>query len=285
MTLEQLEKKFTEVEGTVTLLKSENNLLKRENELVTKMSKKERKAYASMDEDMKKEFMAGDEEKRKAMSAAALGRLKEKAAEDCMDAATKVEYTKAGPTVKADMIAKAIADMEKVKAKVKAKAKDDEDDTDDDDDNQDEETLVGDLTDRVVKSDALLTELQKKDRLAHFTDIVKRDLPNGSGTDVEKADELMQLAEKCGGEDSALYKSMFGRLTAADKALKPMFGELGKSGAGGAFQPEKALETIAKSIQVRDKVTYEKAFTTACEENANLYGEYEQMQRAFTRGV
>ena len=65
----------------------------------------------------------------------------------------------------------------------------------------------------------------------------------GSGTDVEKASELMDLAAKCGGEDSALYKSLFGRLVAADKALAPMFGEVGKSGAGGSFQPEKQRKT------------------------------------------
>lgn len=299
MTLEQLEKKFTEVETTVTKLTTENDLLKRENELVTKMSKKERKAYAFMGEDKKKEYMAGDAEKRKSMIDDTTGKMKEKAAEDCMDAATKAEFAKAGPTVRADMIAKAVAEMEKKKAKSKGgkdgAATDDngkDNDGDDDEDNEDEETVKrlaalekrnGDLTDRVVKSDALLSELQKKDRLQHFTDIAKRELPNGSGTDVVKAGEIMELAEKCGGEDSALYKSLFTRLVEADKALKPMFGEVGKSGAGGQFQPEKQLESIAKSIQGRDKVTYEKAFGTAMEENPQLYAEYEQMQRDYAR--
>ncbi len=295
MTLEQLEKRQGELDVMVTKLNTENELLKRENDLVTKMSKKERKAYASMSEDMKKEFMAGDEEKRKAMTSDATGKLKEKAAEDCMDAATKAEYAAAGPTVKAGMIAKALADMEKAKAKTKggkdgAATDDNGDDNDDDENNQDEETVKSNkrldaLTDRVVKADAELLELKKKDKLSHFTSIAKSDLPNGTGTDVEKGDELMQLAEKCGGEDSALYKSLFGRLVAADKALKPMFGEVGKSGAGGVFQPEKQLESIAKSIQGRDKVTFEKAYTTAMEENPALYAEYEQMQRSAVRGV
>jgi hypothetical protein len=303
MTLEQLEKKFTEVEGTVTTLKSENDLLKRENELVTKMSKKQRKAYAFMSEDDKKKYMASDEEKRKAMCDDAAGKMKEKAAEDCMDAATKAEFAKAGPTVRASMIAKALADLEDGKEKEKkAKSKggkdgsatdddNDRDDEDDDDkDNQDEETVKmrkahGELTDRVIKSEAMLSELQKKDRLSHFTSIAKSELPNSTGTDVEKGSELMQLAEKCGGETSELYKSMFGRLTAADKALKPMFGEVGKSGGGGAFQPEKALETIAKSIQSSQKVSYEKAFTQAMEENPALYAEYEQAHRSAVRGM
>ena len=291
MTLEQLEKKFTEVDATVTILKAENDLLKRENELVTKMSKKERKAYASMSADMQKEFMAGDAEKRKAMCSAAMGRMKEKAAEDSMDDATKAEFVKAGPSVRALMIEKALADMEKAKAKggKDGAAIDDNGEDDEDDDNQDEETLKlrkaqSALTDRVVKSEAELAELKKKDRLTHFTDVAKAELPNGSGTDVEKGNELMQLAEKCGGEDSSLYKSLFGRLAAADKALKPMFGEVGKSGAGGKFQPEAAIDTIAKSIQARDKVTYEKAYTRACEENPALYAEYETAHRAFVRG-
>lgn len=294
MTLEQLEKKFTEVEGSVTKLQAENDFLKRENELVTKMSKRERKAYASMGEEKQKEFMAGDMDKRKAMCDDATGKLKEKAAEDCMDAATKAEFVKAGPTVRAGMIAKAVADMEKEKAKLKSKggadgaATDDNGDAAEEDDNEDEETVKmrkahGELTDRVIKSEALLTELQKKDRLNHFTSIAKADLPNGSGTDVEKGSEIMQLAEKCGGEDSVLYKSLYGRLVAADKAMKPMFSEVGKSGSGGKFQPEVELNNIAKSIQTRDKVTFEKAYTSALEENPVLYAEYESAQRAHVR--
>lgn len=295
MTLEQLETEFKKVQGSVEVLKTENDFLKKENETVTKMSKKERKAYASMDAEKQKEYMAGDAEKRKSMSDDAMGKLKEKAAEDCMDAATKAEYEKAGPTVKAGMIAKALADMEKTKAKAKGgkdgAATDDNGENDnDDEDNQDEETLKlrksqGELTDRVIKSEGLLEELRKKDRLAHFTSIAKSDLPNSTGTDVEKGADLMQLAEKCGGEDSALYKSMLGRLAAADKALKPMFGEVGKSGGGGAFQPEKALETIAKSIQTAKGVSYEKAFTQAMEENPALYAEYEQMHRSAARSA
>ena len=291
MTLEQLEKKFTEVEGTVAALKGENDLLKRENELVTKMSKKERKAYAFMTPDKQKEYMAGDEEKRKAMCADAAGKMKEKAAEDDMDEATKAEFAKAGPTVRAGMIAKAVADMEAAKEKKNKKSKEpaagDEPDGDEGD-SEDEETVkmnkrLGALTDRVIKSEALTSELQKKDKLSHFTSVAKSDLPNTTGTDVEKGDMLMQLAEKCGGEDSALYKSMVGHLTAADKALRPMFGEVGKSGVGGHFQPEKALETIAKSIQSRDKVSFEKAYLTAMDENPALYQEFEQAQRAFVR--
>ncbi len=293
MTLEQLEKKFTDVEKSVGVLQAENDLLKRENELVTKMSKKERKAYASMGADMQKEFMAGDEEKRKAMTASAMGKLKEKAAEDCMDDATKAEFAKAGPTVRADMIAKAIADMEKKKKAKGGKdgaATDDEDGNDDDGDenNQDEETLklrkqVGELTDRVVKSDATLSEIQKANKLGAFTAVAKAELPNTTGTDVEKGDMLMQLADKSGGVESALYKSVLASLMAADKAMKPLFGEVGKSGAGGHFQPEKQLESIAKSIQSRDKISYEKAYGVAMEENPALYQEFEQMQRASIR--
>jgi hypothetical protein len=296
MTLEQLEKKFTEVDASVSVLKAENDLLKRENELVTKMSKKQRKAYASMTPDMQKDFMAGDEEKRKAMCDSAMGKLKEKAAEDCMDDATKAEFAKAGPTVRADMIAKAIADMDKKKKAKGGKvgsATDDDNDTqgddgDDEDDNEDEETLKlkklhSELTDRVVKAEAMLSEVNKRDKLSGFTAIAKSELPNTSGTDVEKGDMLMQLADKSGGVESALYKSVLASLVAADKALKPMFGEVGKSGAGGHFQPEKQLESIAKSIQSRDKISYEKAYGIAMEENQGLYKEYEDMHRAAVR--
>ncbi len=292
MTLEQLEEKFTKVEGTVTLLKADNEFLKRENDLVTKMSKKERKAYAFMDEKQKKEFVEGDTEKRKTMTADASSKLKEKAAEDCMDAATKAEYAAAGPTVKAGMIAKALADMEKAKEKAKGGkdgAATDDNGDDNEPDNDDEETVktnkrLDSLTDRIVKADAELLELKKKDNLNHFTEIAKSQIPNSPGTMVEKASELMELATRCGGEDSVLFKSMLGRLAAADKALNGAFSEIGKSGAGGKFQPEKELETIAKSIQGRDKVTYEKAYTVACEENPQLYADYEQMQRAFVKG-
>lgn len=289
MTLEQLEKGFNDVNKTVTLLKAENDLLKAENDLVTKMSKKERKAYASMPAEMQKEYMAADMEKRKSMYDSAMGKLKEKAAEDSMDEATKAEFAKAGPTVRASMLEKALADMEKTKKGKAAKPADDEDPEDTGDDNEDEETLklrkqMGELTDRVVKSDAMLTELQKKDKLSGFASIAKADLPNTAGTDVEKGSMLMDLAEKSGGTESALYKSVFASLKAANAAMKPMFSEIGKAGVGGQFQPEKQLESIAKSIQTRDKVSYEKAYTQAVEDNPALYAEYEQMHRAAVRG-
>ena len=104
MTVEELATKVEKQEGILTSLQAENTFLKNEREVVIKMSKKERKAYASMTPDMQKDFMAADAEKRKTMCDAAMAKMKEKAAEDCMDAALKREYNAAGPVRKAQIL-------------------------------------------------------------------------------------------------------------------------------------------------------------------------------------
>jgi len=294
LTLADIEKKQGELETLVNTLKADNDFLKKENDVVTKMSKKERKAYAAMSPDEQKAYMAADTEKRKTMCDTAMKARKEKKLEDSLDEATKAEFAKAGPTRRAAILEEQANKIAKAKKVKDAADGDDEDENGkggkggegDDEDNQDEETLklrksIHVLTDRVVKTDAQLLELQKKDRLSHFTSIAKSDLSHTSGTDVEKGAMLMELAERCGGENTELYKSYVANLVNADKAMTSNFREIGKSGAGGSFQAEKALDTLTADIMKRDSIDKPHAMEKAMMEHPEIYQEYEQQQRAF----
>ncbi len=98
MTLEQIEKKLTDQEGVISVLKRDNDFFKTERELVLKMSKKERRAYAAMTDEEQKAFMAADDNKRKAMCDKAEEKIKEASLVSKMTAVEKSEYDAAGPT-------------------------------------------------------------------------------------------------------------------------------------------------------------------------------------------
>ena len=299
MTVEELATKVEKQEGILTSLQAENTFLKNEREVVIKMSKKERKAYASMTPDMQKDFMAADAEKRKTMCDAAMAKMKEKAAEDCMDAALKREYNAAGPVRKAQILAEVIAkaesdaeggsreDMDKKKKKKSnlkpASGSNDDDEDDEDDDNEDLELRKRDaqiavLTDRINKSDVLMTQISKKETLAYFTKMAAEKLPNTSGSDVEKGEDLMKVAEIAGGENSQVFKNYLGNLVTADKAMTIFYGEVGKAGAG-VIPAEKVFDAKVQEIMKRDKITIGKATERAMTESPELYAAYEQDHR------
>ena len=299
MTLEELTSKVEKQDGILTSLQMENTFLKNEREVVIKMSKKERKAYASMTPDMQKDFMAADAEKRKTMCDAAMAKMKEKAAEDCMDAALKREYNAAGPVRKAQILAEVIAkaesdaeggsreDMDKKKKKKSnlkpASGSNDDDEDDEDDDNEDLELRKRDaqiavLTDRINKSDVLMTQISKKETLAYFTKMAAEKLPNTSGSDVEKGEDLMKVAEIAGGENSQVFKNYLGNLVTADKAMTIFYGEVGKAGAG-VIPAEKVFDAKVQEIMKRDKIAIGKATERAMTESPELYAAYEQDHR------
>ena len=297
MTVEELATKVEKQEGILATLQTENTFLKNEREVVIKMSKKERKAYASMTPDMQKDFMAADAEKRKTMCDAAMAKMKEKAAEDSMDAACKREYDAAGPVRKAQILAEVIAkaesdaeggsreDMDKKKKKKMkaASGSNDDDEEDEDDDNEDLELRKRDaqiavLTDRINKSDVLMTQISKKETLAYFTKMAAEKLPNTSGSDVEKGEDLMKVAEIAGGENSQVFKNYLGNLVTADKAMTIFYGEVGKAGAG-VIPAEKVFDAKVQEIMKRDKITIGKATERAMTESPELYAAYEQDHR------
>lgn len=297
MTIQELESAVKKQEGVLATLVSENKILKTERELVLKMTKKERKAYASMSPDMQKEFMGGDEAKRKSMCDKAMKEIKEKAAEDSMDEACKAEFAKAGPAEKAIMIGKQLEklakadstneedvepdadDKEKKKMakKKKPSAEDDEDDEDDDEDLQLRKQLAR-TQDRVVKAEAQLSEIAKREKLNYFTTIAEQRLPNTAGSPVEKGADLMAVADLAGGETSEVFKRYLANLEAADKSMLIHFGEVGKSGSS-VIPAEKVFMAKAEEIAKRDKISTAKAVDKAMMENPELYLAYEQDHR------
>ena len=300
MTIQELESAVKKQEGVLANLVAENNVLKTERELVLKMTKKERKAYAAMTPAMQKEFMAGDEAKRKSMCDASMKAMKEKAAEDAMDEACKAEYAKAGPAEKAILIGKQLEkmkaadaeggsnedEMDKKKRKAKAKSGDDaNDESDDEDDDQDDEDeklqlrkQLAHTMDRVVKSESRLDEITKKEQLQHFTNLAEARLPNTAGSPVEKGTDLMTVAKLAGGEDSQIFKNYLANLETADKAMLIHFGEVGKAGAG-VIPAEKVFFAKAEEIAKRDNISQAKAVDKAMAENPELYLAYEQDHR------
>lgn len=314
MTLEQIEKRVTEQDVVLKALTSENEVLKKERELVLKMTKDQRKAYASMTDDQQKAFMAGDEEKRKQMCDTAMGAMKEKAAEDSMDDAVKAEFSKAGPVRRAQMLTEQLAKMEKA---AKAKIGDSADSEGEDDqssgaggDDEEEEDLklrkretelrkrevesadlvimrknVADATDRINKAEGELVEMRKRERLVYFTKRAEAELPNTSGTPVEKGTHLMTVADSLpGGENGEVFKTYLENLKAADKALTIHFGEVGKSG-GGVIPAEKALNAKAEEISKRDKIDMSHAMAKAMTESPELYIAYEHQHRQAIHGA
>jgi hypothetical protein len=304
MTLEQIEKRVTEQDAILKALTTENEVLKKERELVLKMSKEQRKAYAAMSDTQQKEFMAADEDKRKKMCDTVAGALREKAAEDGMGEAVKAEYAKAGPIRRAQMLAEELA-------KSKSKARGDDDNEDEEDrsansggDDEEEEDLklrkreteirkreaenadlvimrknVADATDRINKAEAALAEVHKRERLVYFTKRAETELPNTSGSPVEKGTHLMTVADSLpGGENGEVFKTYLDNLKAADKALTIHFGEVGK--VGGPIPAEKALNAKADEIAKRDKIDVSHAMAKAFSENPELYIAYEQQHRA-----
>lgn len=294
MTLIEIEKRQEEQDKLLTLQKAEIDFLKSENELVTKMSKKERELFATMDTEKRKAFVAADTEKRKGMMEDCDQEKKEKAAEDSMDDATKAEFAKAGPNRRLVMLAKA-------EAKGKA-PKDEEDDVDSEDEEEmDEESnkkqkaltmkmasmetelaksreAIAKSQDEIAKSQTKLADIEKAQRVSHFTKRAEVELPNTSGSPAQKGETLMKMADALGGENSEAFKSIFKTMQEADKVLAKNFVEVGK--LGGPIPALQAFDAKVAEISKRDSVDNAHAIDKAMQEHPELYMEYEKQQRA-----
>lgn len=317
MTLAEMEASVKKNEGIIAGLVAKNAASEAERDLVMKMSKKQRKAYASMSPDMQKQFMAGDEEKRKAMCDTAMTKLKEKALEDSMDAACKAEFAKAGPAERITLLARQVElnkvadeeggsneDMMDKKKKAKAlkaalakgdadavvklmksgaKTSDDESDDDDDEDEDNELELKRKLAkseDQVTKLGSAVLEIQKRQRIDHFTKRAEMELPNSPGDPIAKGTDLMTMADAMpGGETGELFTKYMTNLKAADQALSGHFAEVGKSGSG-PIPAEKAFFAKVAEIRKSDsKLDEAHAVEKVMIENPELYIQYEKAQR------
>jgi hypothetical protein len=246
MTLDEIEKRVTEQDAQLTVFKAENDALKLENDIVLKMSKKDRKLYASLPMEKRKEFMAADEEKRKAMLAAC-----QKAKDDEGSAAEEA----------AETAEEEAAEQEKEKARKALVAK------------------VASAEDRVAKAELQLAEISKRERLMHFAKRAEEELPHTAGTADEKGARLMKLADALGGEQSDDFMKTLADLKAADKALAIHYGEVGK--AGGTIPAERAWEAKVHEIAKRDNISEGKATAKAMEECPEVYLDYERQHRQF----
>lgn len=305
LTLEMVEKRLNDQDNDLKILKAENDALKAENDAVCKMTKKERKLYATMPAEKRKEFMGGDMDKRKAMLDECAQQKKQKAAEDSLDDATKAEFAKAGPNRRSQILAAAEARI--LKAKMDAKEDDKDDDDDDDDDGDDENDNMDDddegkpkgkskkkaslsvgkihkvdaevakLQDEVTKANATIQAITKQQRLDRFVKMAETDLPNTSGSPVLKGNTLMQLADGLGGENSEAFKGVFKTMKDADSVIAKSFSEVGKLGA--PIEAEAAFMAKAAEISKRDNISQSKAVEKALEENPELYLAYEKGTR------
>lgn len=253
MTIEQIEKQLGEQGALISTLKTDNETLKAENaaikaagevvkaeaQLVLKMSKKDRKAYASMSEEKRKEYMAADAEKRKGMVDAACKALKP--ADDEPD-----EDDKEAKKAQADLVAKVDAGAVALKA----------------------------AQEQVTKAEARVAAIEKQARVEHFQKMAEAELPNTSGSPVEKGEMLMTLADTLpGGETGDNFKKYLNNLKKADEALASKFTEFGKVG-GGDLEVTKLMEAKAMDIAKRDSISPEEAFLKALTENPDLYEQY-----------
>jgi hypothetical protein len=308
MTLEELEVRVTKQDETIESLTKRNELLDAENALVIKMTKGERKAYASMSEEKRKDFMGADQQKRKGMLAEAKAKRREKRLEDSMDAACKAEYDAAGPIQKGAMLEEQARKLARAQGRggdvfkggKRAKGnRDTEDDSadDGDDDREDDGEDDGDddgkdtdrekrtklrkqlaaAEDRITKSEAELEMIRKRERDAYFVKCAEAELPNTPGSPAEKGEMLQKLADTF-GEQSQHFKKLMSDFKNADKVLSEKYSEIGKA-ARGDIPALAVFEAKVEEISKRDKLDKPHAVEKAMMENPELYLEYERSQR------
>jgi hypothetical protein len=296
MTLEELEAKVTKQDETIVSLSERNKSLDVENALVIKMTKRERKLYASMDDDTRKAFMAADTQKRGGMLEEAKRRKRQKKLTDSMDEACKAEFDAAGPSQQVEMLneqerklakqelAEEVAKTGKKRFKGTRDTEDDDehdDDVDDDDeDGKDRQKLRKQLAaaeDRITKSETELDFIRKRERDTYFIAKAERELPHTPGSPAEKGHTLQKLADAF-GEDSAEFKKLLTDLKNADKALSEQFSEIGKA-ARGDVPALAVFDAKVEEISKRDKIDKPHAVAKAMEEAPELYLEYERSQR------
>lgn len=295
MTMEDIEKRQTQLEGSIAAVQAENAVLKRENEAVLKMNRAERELYAGMSADVRKAFLDGDESVRKGLLEKADAQKREADLVAKMDAPTKAKYDAAGPAERAEILKACSADMEERAKKKAPKAKADDkpyggEETEEEEEMEDEEETtekkakcmktesvskaeVASLMDRVAKAEGELASVRKRERVAKFERMAEAELPHSPGTAAEKGARVMKLADAL-GEDTQDFKDAFDVLKAADKNLALGFAEVGK--AGGAVPAEKAWDAAVEKIAKRDGISIPKATGVAMSEHPDLYLDIER---------
>lgn len=310
MTLEELELRVTKQDETIAVLKERNQSLDTENALVIKMTKSERKLYASMDDDARKSYMAADTQKRGNMMEEAKRKRREKKLTDSMDEACKAEFAVAGPIQKAAMLEEQEVKLEKARKRRKGQSdnqdsadgsddgSDDGDDEDGEDDGDGNGGNGGDdskdrrkalqkrladrrqlaaYEDRIAKSEAELDLIRKRERAGHFVKRAEAELPNTPGSPADKGQMLQKLADTF-GEESADFKKLLGDLKNADKLLAEQYSEIGKA-ARGNIPSLAAFDAKVEEISKRDRIDKPHAVAKALEEAPELYLDYEREQR------
>jgi hypothetical protein len=225
-------------------------------------------------------------------------RKRMKQMEDSMDNTTKAEYDAAGPTKKAAMLEEMAQKLESQKEATKLakrrKSSDDDDDEcddmgDDDGDGDDEDSdrdkrrakarkmEMASVEDRLLKSEAELADIRKRDRTVYFQHMAERELPNTPGSVIEKGEMLQRIADTF-GENSVSFKKMLDAQKSADQVLSERFSEIGKA-ARGDIPALAVFDAKVEEIAKRDKIDKPHAVAKAMEEAPELYLDYERSQR------
>ena len=196
--------------------------------------------------------------------------------EDMMDKKKKAKALKA---------ALAKGDADAVVKLMKSGAKTTDDEGDDEDENDDEELelkrKLAKSEDQVTKLSGAVMEIQKRQRIDHFTKRAEMELPNSPGDPIAKGTDLMAMADAMpGGESGELFTKYMSNLKAADQALSGHFAEVGKSGSG-PIPAEKALFAKVEEIRKADpKMDEAHAMEKVMIDHPELYIQYEKGQRA-----
>lgn len=94
-----------------------------------------------------------------------------------------------------------------------------------------------------------------------------------------KPEDLAKVFQKLDGTDE--FKTLETVLTAANEAAAKVATEIGKGGGGGGANTAYD-QLVAKAVEIRKndtKITQERAFTMACDQNKDLYKQYQSERR------
>jgi chromosome segregation ATPase len=104
---------------------------------------------------------------------------------------------------------------------------------------------------------------------AAFIKQAETDIPSLPGTPEEKGALLQAASGKLSKEE---FDALLGMLKAGSAALAAGFSEAGRKVV--ETDVEKRLDTMAKEIAAKDKISYAAAYTKALQANPELYAEY-----------
>lgn len=257
--IEKLEGELAVQKTANQTLKTETEFAKKESALVIKMSDETRALYASMTDEVRKQFVSGDEKVQNDLI---------KAAKDAACKAAKKKPAHAEPDGDEDE-----DDIEMKKNQEELQKN-----------QEDVQKKLTATEERLAKAESKLVEINKRERRLQFAEIAKSELPHVKGTDLEKGDLLMKMADAFGGTESADYKAQFAVLKSADAALKLQFSEVGKQG-GGEGSAEAALFAKAEEISKSEKINIGKAMVKAAEQNPTLWADSERERRNAQRSA